>query len=300
MAINETKDNQSLWVHSSFVIFSEVQRKKLPVDVRCGISLDGNRVDVILHGLFSEIANNSVTYVVDQMTPLPGKSSEDEKNCSFSFILDRQHTSGGIEKLNFSGRGTVIGVKKSADGKPEQLLLRLAPHLATSKVRREQRLNWKTEDTKVLWCFAIPEPPEKMEDLRASIEAHYQAVKSSINAELKDISASGACLRIMEDAHAKKFPLNDYHLLFFVPVNAAGHSPFTFLGKKVGTTRKSDDGTSLMPLRFCYELDWSKSGQSLTWVDIQRIGSERVRRLVQSRSGGHHPRASVKHATNLP
>ncbi|MDR1660725.1 MAG: hypothetical protein LBR94_10420 [Desulfovibrio sp.] len=299
MAINETKDNQSLWVHSSFVIFNEVQRKRLPVDVRCGISLDGNRVDVILHGLFSEIANNSVTYVVDQMTPLPGKSSENEKNCSFSFILDRHHTSGGIEKLNFSGRGTVVEVKKNADGKPEQLLLRLAPHLATSKARREQRLNWKTVDTKVLWCFVISEPPEKMEDLRAGIAAHYQAVKSSTNAELKDISASGACLRVMDDSHAKKFSLNDYYLLFFVPVNAAGHSPFTFLAKKVGANRKNDDGTSLMPLRFCYELDWSRSSQILTWTDIQHVGSERVRRLIQSRSGAHHLHASARHATNL-
>jgi hypothetical protein len=298
MAINETKDNQSLWVHSSFVIFGEVQRKKLPVDVRCGISLDGNCVDVALSGLFAKIENNSAIYVIDQMTPLPGKSSEDEKSCSFSFILDRQHPSGSIEKLNFSGRGTIVEVKKNADGKPEQLLLRLAPNLATNKVRREQRLNWKAEDTKVLWCFAMPELVEKMEDLRASITAHYQAVKGSVNAELKDISASGACLRVMDDSHAKKFSLNDYHMLFFVPMNAAGHPPFTFLGKKVRASRKNVDGTSLMPLHFHYELDWSKSSQILTWIDIQHIGSERMRHFIKSRIGGHHPHAPARHTTN--
>ncbi|MDR2743619.1 MAG: hypothetical protein LBB66_00195 [Desulfovibrio sp.] len=299
MAVNETKDNQTLWVHSSFVIFSEVQRKKLPVDVRCGISLDGNCVGVALSGLFTAIENNCVTYVVDQMTPLPGKSSEDGKTCSFSFVLDRQHVTGSIEKLNFSGRGTVVEIKKNADGKPEQLLLRLAPNLATSKVRREQRIDWKTEDTKVLWCFVTPEPPEKMEDLRADIAAHYQAVKSSISAELKDISASGACLCVIDDSHAKKFSLNDYHMLFFVPTNAAGHPPFTFLGKKVGANRKNEDGTSLMPLHFYYELDWRKSSQTLAWIDIQRIGSERMRHFIKSRSGAHHPHTPVKHAANL-
>jgi hypothetical protein len=292
MAINEANDNQSLWVHSSFVIFSEVQQKKLPVDVRCGISLDGDCIDVALNGLFTAIENNSVTDAVDHMTPLPGKGGTDGKNCSFSFVLDRQHGSGGTEKLNFSGRGTVVEVKKNADGKPAQLLLRLAPHLTTSKARREQRLNWKTEDTKVLWCFVMPELPEKMEDLRASIAACYQAVKSSTNAELKDISASGACLRVTDNSHAKKFSLNDYYMLFFVPMNAAGHPPFTFLGKKVRASRKNDDGTSLMPLHFYYELDWRKSGQTLTWIDIQRIGSERMRHFIKSRSGDHF-RASL-------
>jgi hypothetical protein len=283
MAIVETKDNQSLWTHGSFAIFSAVQKKKLPVDVRCRIPLGGDCVDVALNGLFSKIENNSVTYVIDQLTPLPGKSAKDEKSCTFSFVLDRQLDSGSVEKLNFTGRGTVVEVKKNAGGQPEQLLLRLAPNLTTSKARREQRLNWNIADTKVLWCFVIPDPPERMEDFRARIAAHYQAVKGSINAELKDISASGACLRIMDDSNAKKFSLNDLHMLFFVPMNAAGHHPFTFLGKNVGTNRKNADGSPLMPLHFRYELDWSKSGQILTWTDIRHIGSERVRRFIQSK-----------------
>ncbi|MDR3358534.1 MAG: hypothetical protein LBN96_06755 [Desulfovibrio sp.] len=286
MASYGTKDNQSLWTHSSFVIFNEVQQKKLPVDLRCGISLDGRGcVEVVLSGLFSELENNSVTYVIDQLTPLPGKGSEDGKSCSFSFILDRQYTSGGIEKLNFSGRGTVVEVKKNAAGKPEQLLLRLAPNLVTSKVRRERRISWKAGDTKVLWCIAMPDLPEKMNNLRERIAAHYNAAKSSISVELKDISASGACARVMDNSYAQKYAPNDYHMLFFVPMNAAGQPPFTILGKRVGANRKDNGGSFLLPLHFYYELDWGKSGQTLTWVYIQHIGSERMRHFLKSRSG---------------
>ena len=267
----EDKEHQTMWIHSSFEIFNEVRRKKLTVGLRCGISLNGENVDVALNGCFSEVNDNAVIYDIAAITPLTGKSSGDEKNCSFSFIHDR-HSSEGVEKLNFTGRGTIIEVKTTEDGKPTQLLLRLAPHLLTSKARREERLNWKHEDTKVLWCMVVRYPPEEMQSFREIIAVHYKAVQGNTTAKLKDISAGGACVWLADDSAAKKFFINDYYMLFFVPAHSPGLSPFVLLAKKVGKDRKGEQSGLFIHLRFCYELDWNRSGKTLVWTNMENIG----------------------------
>ncbi|MDR2574635.1 MAG: hypothetical protein LBC94_09915 [Desulfovibrio sp.] len=278
----EDKNHQTLWKHSSFEIFDEVRRKKLTVGLRCGISLNGENVDVALKGYFSKVDDNAVAYDIVAITPLTGKNSGDEKNCSFSFIHDRQ-SSEGVEKLSFTGRGTVIEVKRMKDGKPTQLLLHLAPHLLTSKARREERLNWKHEDTKVLWCMVVRHPPEEMQGFREIIAAHYKAVQGNINAKLKDISAGGACVWLADDSTVKKFFINDHYMLFFVPTHSPGLSPFVLLAKKVGRDRKGEHSDLFIHLRFCHELDWNRSGKRLAWTGIENIGSERLRLFIQGR-----------------
>ena len=58
------------------MIFDEVQRGKLPVDVRCGIFLNGASVDVTLNGYFSEVEGNTALYTINKITPLTEKNNE--------------------------------------------------------------------------------------------------------------------------------------------------------------------------------------------------------------------------------
>ncbi|MDR1777300.1 MAG: hypothetical protein LBR31_05670 [Desulfovibrio sp.] len=279
---NDVNDNQSLWVNDSLLLFSEVQRKKLPVGITCCISLDGGDcVDVLLEGVFSEVKNNTVSYTINKMTPLEGKSSGDEKNCTFSFIHEKSPASGAPEKLTYTGHGVIGEVKKSKDGKPVQLSLRLAPQLTSQKTRREPRISWEKENTKALWYIVVPERPVMMEEFRKVISAHYKSVQTNTDIEMQDISPGGTCLRVKTKALEKKLFVGDFHVLFFLPKNRSGN-PYVFLTRPVTGGRKIDDEHSLVHLRFSYELDWSKSREMLKWVDIQKIGSERVRRLVQS------------------
>ncbi|WP_298032589.1 SCAN domain-containing protein 2 [uncultured Desulfovibrio sp.] len=288
-----TQDTEtcSLWRPSSFKAFQEVRRRGACFKLGCQMRLAGAATDVAFTGRIVDVAGGVAQFKIDKCEPLPGKNKPVAPACEFFFSLTRDTSSGAVEKMGYSGRGTILETHMDKDGAPRKMVLRISRKYLARRLRKDRRVNWKPEHTNLLGLLVVSDLPASRQTLSAEIKAYYKT-HADARPTLINISAGGACLCVKGELAHKALMAHELYFFFFSPSFAGqGEPPHVCMGKKVGTYRDHEQGLALR-MRFLYELDWDRSQSDLHWTDIEISGSERLRRMIRDMPGADQEQAA--------
>ncbi len=277
-----TQDTEtySLWRPNSFEAFQEVRRQGACFKLSCHMRLTGAATDVTFTGRLVDVSGSVAQFEISKCEPLPGKNKSAAPACEFFFSLTQDTPSGAVERMGYSGRGTILETHTDKDGVPRKMLLRLSRKYVARRLRKDKRVDWKPEYTNLLGLLVVSDLPVNRQALSAEIKAYYKT-HADVRPSLINISAGGACLGVEGDLTRKALMAHELYLFFLSPSFAdQGEPPHICMGKKVGTYRDQEQGSALR-MRFLYELDWDKSQSVLHWADIEFSGSERLRRMIR-------------------
>lgn len=266
----------SLWNSDIAAAFTNAMRHRVNVRVRCCILNDGKPVDMILHGRFRRVEGREVQFVVRHKEITPGKCKSEENTCEYFFCLEDMTPSGRV-RLGYQGPGMVLDIGYSEKNELRNLFLRLANTCSTRQMRRDRRIRWSNERSRLAGVMPLDEVPATRVELRDLLTRYYNSSQPN-PLPLVNLSASGACACVTEEVAQYSRSGSIFYLFFIVPSKApASAPPHIFLSKKMGISRNvCEEGTGLR-LLFAEELNWESSGPNLLWSDIVATGSDRLR-----------------------
>ncbi len=130
-------ETYSLWRPNSFEALQEVQRQGTRFKLGCHMRLDGAATtDVTLTGRLVDVSGSVAQFEINGHEPLPGKNKPVAPACEFFFSLDRGMPSGAVQKIGYSGRGSILETQTDEDGMPRKMLLRLSRQYMTAGCAR--------------------------------------------------------------------------------------------------------------------------------------------------------------------
>ncbi len=266
----------SLWNSDLAEAFTNAMLHRVNVRVRCCILHEGKPVDALLQGKFRKVEGREVQFVVRHTEIMQGKSKSQENTCEYFFCLEENTPSGRV-RLGYQGPGLVLEVTRNEKNELRNLFLRLANTCSTRQMRRDRRVPWSKERSRLAGVMPLEEVPATRADLRDLLTNYYTSTQAN-PLPLVNLSAGGACACVTEEIAQFSRSGNIFYLFFIVPSKApASAPPHIFLSKKMGISRNAcEEGTGLR-LLFAEELNWESPGQALQWNDIVASGSDRLR-----------------------
>lgn len=266
----------SLWNSDITEAFTNAMLHRVNVRVRCCILHEGKPVDALLQGKFRKVEGREVQFVVRHTEIMQGKSKSQENTCEYFFCLEENTPSGRV-RLGYQGPGLVLEVTRNEKNELRNLFLRLANTCSTRQMRRDRRVPWSKERSRLAGVMPLEEVPATRADLRDLLTNYYTSTQAN-PLPLVNLSAGGACACVTEEIAQFSRSGNIFYLFFIVPSKApASAPPHIFLSKKMGISRNAcEEGTGLR-LLFAEELNWESPGQALQWNDIVASGSDRLR-----------------------
>ncbi|MDR1856509.1 MAG: hypothetical protein LBR22_05050 [Desulfovibrio sp.] len=277
MASNDG-ESTSLWTNSSISVLDAVMKAGHDVHVTCTRHVKGGYEDVAIKGQLLKVSGCDIVLGVEEVRAQPGKDTGRNRVCGVSFILDRPTEEGGVERIGYHGRGVLQDEFGTGESGLHTVSIHMSTQMATRKLRKDDRLTWDAQWTKLFCLCLVDEHPVHTEDIHRIVSTQYH---KEIPIILRDISAGGASVTIDRLLDHADLSSNDLRLFFLVPADIHCDKPYALLGKKVGTLRGAQPEESILRLRFLSEIDWEKSGHALVWTDIKRTGSVRMRSLVE-------------------
>ena len=269
-----------LWNSNTSEAFTSAMRQRVSVRIRCCLLHDGTLTDMVLHGKFRSAESREVQFIVRHKEIVPGKSKAEENTCEFFFCLESNNATGRI-RLGYQGPGLILEVGYSEKNEIRNLRLRLANNCSVRQMRRDKRVPWSTDRSRLAGVVPLETAPNTRTDLRALLAQYYNSSHPS-PLPLVNISAGGVCACIPEELVKLSGSSNVSFLFFIVPHKSpAAEQPYIFLSKKMGLCRNQCEEGASLRLLFTEELDWESSGPSLKWIDILASGSNRLRNCLE-------------------
>ena len=269
-----------LWNSNTTEAFANAMRQRVSVRVRSCLLHEGNLTDMVLHGKFRSVEGREVQFIVRHKEVIPGKSKALENTCEFFFCLEEESSSGKV-RMGYQGPGIVLEVGQNEKNELRNLRLRLAKDCSVRQMRRDKRVPWSTDRSRLAGVVPLEDAPATRTDLRGLLAQYYNSSHPN-PLPLVNISAGGVCACIPEELAKLSRTSNFSYLFFIVPNKApAAAQPYIFLSKKMGLCRNlCDEGTALR-LLFTEELNWDSPGPNLKWNDILASGSSRLRTCLE-------------------
>ena len=266
----------SLWNSDLAEAFTNAMRQRVNVRVRCCILHEGKPADVLLHGRFRKVEGREVHFVVRHKEITQGKCKSEENTCEYFFCLEEETSSGRI-RLGYQGAGLVLEVSYNEKNELRNLFLRLTNTCSTRKMRRDRRVSWSKERSRLAGVMPLEEVPATRAELRDLLTLYYNSGQPN-PLPLINLSAGGACACVSEEIAQYSRSGNIFYLFFIVPSKApASAPPHIFLSKKMGISRNVCEKGAGLRLLFAEELNWEFPGPALQWNDILASGSDRLR-----------------------
>ncbi|MBB5144269.1 hypothetical protein [Desulfovibrio intestinalis] len=269
-----------LWNSNTTEAFANAMRQRVSVRIRSCLLHEGNLADMVFHGKFRSVEGREVQFIVRHKEVIPGKSKALENTCEFFFCLEEESSSGKV-RMGYQGPGIVLEVGQNEKNELRNLRLRLAKDCSVRQMRRDKRVPWSTDRSRLAGVVPLEDVPATRTDLRALLAQYYNSSHPN-PLPLVNISAGGVCACIPEELAKLSLTSNFSYLFFIVPNKApASAQPYIFLSKKMGLCRNlCDEGTALR-LLFTEELNWDSPGPNLKWNDILASGSSRLRTCLE-------------------
>ncbi|MDD4702240.1 MAG: hypothetical protein PHI96_08470 [Desulfovibrio sp.] len=270
-----------LWNSNNSEAFACAMRQRVSVRIRSCLLHEGRLTDMVLHGKFRSVEGREVLFIVRHKEIVPGKSKAEENSCEFFFCLEKESSSGKI-RLGYQGPGLILEVGYSEKNELRNLRLRLSNNCSVRQMRRDKRVPWSPERSRLAGVVPLEVMPTTRTDLRDLLARHYKASHSG-PLPLVNISAGGVCACIPEEL-AKLSGSGSIPFLFFIVPSMAQPTepPYIFISKKMGLCRNMyEEGTAALRLLFTEELNWDSPGPNLKWVDILASGSSRLRACLE-------------------
>ncbi|MBQ7607869.1 MAG: hypothetical protein IJU76_07845 [Desulfovibrionaceae bacterium] len=278
---NETNDIFSVWRPSSQPVLEQVFSDRIPLVLVLSHGLTGSSLAQKFRGKLSKINGNLVNFRIESQQTIPttgpAKMAQGTVVADVYFNLTVQKPNGMREPIGYAGEGNVMDVVTDTDGKPNEILLRVAHGFTTRRLRREERMPWLPTIQSTIGFDTVARIPETRDELKAILD---NCVHNIYEPSILNISAGGICIKL-NMAAAKKSSSPLFFLLLTFQEKDKHSVPFFFIAKKVGF-HYEENSQEADGLRFLlqHELDWGASQATLEWKNIESTGSENLRSIL--------------------
>lgn len=275
----------SLWNSGHFDAFATALRQRVTVRLKCCMRWEGKPTDLIFYGRFRSVEGRDAQFLIRDMKVLPDKPKGYEGNGEFFFCLEHESSPEMVERVGFQGTAIILGTKSGTKEALRFISLRLPRTFVTRKMRRDKRVPWGRERSRLAGATIVTTPPETKADLRDMIAACYEKNPKALH--LIDLSAGGACACLPGGIASTPLSAKPVYLFFLAPSAAPPSSlPHVFLAKKLGFCQESCEKGYAVRLFFQKELNWEESQTQLEWTDIEAVGSRALRTLLDQYDDG--------------
>jgi hypothetical protein len=262
---------------NNYEIFTAARNAKALIKVTGCVRQQDKLKDVMCYGHIKSVeGREAFVNIVDQeVLSRPCKIYPNE--FEYFFCLDKNFPER--MRLGFLGTGKILNVKKDSESNINVMHLRFAAKSVERRMRRDTRVDWQPEYSKVAGVIRLDSIPADKHDLKNLIQQHYR--NSAGNTQIVNISAAGACALLPDEAELKSLS-PDTHLMLYIlsdrfdMMNAA----YIFLGKKIGVTSSGVNNMLKLRMQFTHELDLHSTPFHLDWEEISNTGSLRLASFI--------------------
>lgn len=258
-------------------IFSVAHSAKSLVKVTCCIPYGGKLKDVIFYGHIKDVAGREAYLDIAEQEVLTRSCRIYPNEFEYFFCLDKTYPQR--MRLGYLGTGKILSIKKNNNNDIVTMHLRFAAKNVERRMRRDRRIDWRPEYSKVAGVIRLDAIPESRQDLKKLIQDHYHyAIK---NTQFINISAAGACALLPDEAELKSLSAEANLLVYIISgkfdmINAT----YVLLGKKIGITNSDVNGMVKLRMQFTHELDLRYNMVDLDWIEITNTGSTRLGNFI--------------------
>lgn len=261
----------------NYEIFSTAHTAKSLVKITCCIPHQEKLKDVTFFGHIKDVVGREAYMDIVEQEVLTRSCRIYPNEFEYFFCLDK--TFPQRMRTGYLGTGKILGIKKNGQNDVEMVHLRFAAKNVERRMRRDRRIDWRPEYSKVAGVIRLDALPETRHDLKKLIQDHYHYALE--NNQFINISAAGACALLPDEVELKSLSAEANLLAYIISgkfdmMNAA----YVFLGKKIGVTNSDVSGMLKLRMQFTHELDLSHTLDELDWVEIANTGSIRLGNFI--------------------
>lgn len=266
---------------NNYEIFTAAYNAKSLVKVTCCIPYHGKLKDIMCYGHIKDVVGREAHMLITEREILSRPCKIYLNEFEYFFYLDRIFPQR--MRLGYIGTGKILNIKNDTECNIAEMHLRFAAKGVERRMRRDKRIAWLPEYSKISGVIRLDAIPETKADLKNLILQHYR--HNAGKPQIINISAAGACALMPDEAELKSLSTDTHFLLYIISdkldmMNAA----YVFLGKKIGVT--SSDVSNMLKLRmqFTHEMDLTDDQVYFDWTEITQTGSERLGLFIEENS----------------
>lgn len=262
---------------NNYEIYTAARNAKSLIKVTGCMLHQGKLKDIMCYGHIKSVEGREafVTIVEQEVLSRPCKIYLNE--FEYFFCLDKNFPQR--MRLGYLGTGKILDVKKDRESNISAMHLRFAAKSVERRMRRDRRIEWQQEYSRVSGIIRLDAVPEDKLDLKNLIHQHYNS--SAGKTQIVNISAAGACVLLPEEAELKSLSA-DTHLMLYILSDRSDmmNDAYIFLGKKIGVTSSSVSNMLKLRMQFTHELELHSTQFNLNWTEISNTGSLRLASFI--------------------
>ena len=262
---------------NNYEIFTAARNAKTLIKVTGCIQHQEKLKDIMCYGHIKSVEGREafVSIVEQEVLTRPCKMYPNE--FEYFFCLDKNFPQR--MRLGYLGAGKILDIKKDRESSISAMHLRFAAKSVERRMRRDMRIEWQPEYSKVAGVVRLDAIPTDKHELKSLIQQHYRNAIDST--QIVNISAAGACALLPDEAELKSLS-TDTHLMLYILSDRfdAMNAAYIFLGKKIGVTSSSVSNMLKLRMQFTHELDLHSTPFTLDWTEIANTGSLRLASFI--------------------